>query len=187
MSERAANTMVEKKPKRNKSQDITHLTGENLHNNCSESLQPELEREQDAFVNTKFYNKDRVTEKCDEATQKNNKQFDIIAHLPQEIINLILQELWQKQCFKLLDVSKAWRDKVSAYALVWRTIEIRGDEDCSVQNIIQSLPYVCEHVVELSEVYGGLLSNALYVQIAKGGFSKLHRLYLVCTYRVIRN
>ncbi|KAI9256667.1 hypothetical protein BDA99DRAFT_539715 [Phascolomyces articulosus] len=177
MSKRAANTMVEKNPKRNKNQDITDFTDENLHNNGSEPLQPKLEREQDAFVNTRFDNKDRVTEKCNKATEKNNKQFDIIAHLSQEIVNLVLQELWQEQCFELLAVSKAWRDKVSAYASVWRTIEIRGDEDC-VKNIIRLLPYVCEHVVELSEIYGGLLSNALYAQIAKGGFSKLQRLYL---------
>ncbi|KAI9261626.1 hypothetical protein BDA99DRAFT_605478 [Phascolomyces articulosus] len=175
MSKRAANTVVEKNPKRNKSQDITHFTDENLPSNGSETLQPKLEREQD--TNIRYDNKDRVTEKCDKATQKNNKRFDIIAHLPQEIVNLIFRELWQEQCFKLLDVSKAWRDKVSAYAPVWRTIELRGDKDW-VTNIIRLLPYVCEHVVELTEINTDLLTNSLYTQIAKGGFSKLQRLYL---------
>ncbi|KAI9251382.1 hypothetical protein BDA99DRAFT_521702 [Phascolomyces articulosus] len=146
-----------------------------------------------------------LTQRREEAIQKSNERFDIIANLPYDIMTIIFQMLIpvgrfnyldSNDRFTLLEVSKTWQDIVSTYAPLWKTHKFSDADGRTIENMQMLSQHICKHVTEISSecVYSGFTdcmeSKTLFEQLSKGGFTKLQRLhiyddYVKCTPRFI--
>ncbi|KAI9247711.1 hypothetical protein BDA99DRAFT_576263 [Phascolomyces articulosus] len=112
------------------------------------------------------------------AMQKRNEPFDIIAHLPYDIINLILLQLTLGERFQFLDTSKTWRNKGCACAPAWDHIWILNGHE-SAERFVQLLPYIDQHIIELAGIdLDQSLLDTLFRQLSNGQFNRLRRCYM---------
>ncbi|KAI9272715.1 hypothetical protein BDA99DRAFT_499044 [Phascolomyces articulosus] len=114
-------------------------------------------------------------------------RFDIIHHLPLEIVTMIVLTIdTMTERFKLLDVSRTWRNKISKCSSVWSKIRIRHTngfpyKDTISPRQISLLPLVKQHIVELEIMdTNSTPLHTIYRQIAQQiHFEKLQKLSIL--------
>ncbi|KAI9247673.1 hypothetical protein BDA99DRAFT_525727 [Phascolomyces articulosus] len=147
--------------------------------------------------------RDLLIQRRDTAIIQSKKKFDIIGHLPFDLIHPTLCDLSSSSSpssltasitisshqyhrprhksnnlFILLDVSKTWRNKIIDCASLWRTISL-GDID--LENVKRWIPYIKQHIIELSIFNfkpNHVLCEMLFLQLIQGGFYQLKSLLM---------
>ncbi|KAI9272717.1 hypothetical protein BDA99DRAFT_499045 [Phascolomyces articulosus] len=110
----------------------------------------------------------------------NQNRFDIIAHIPLEIVSLIILAIDSvSDRFNLLDVSKTWRNVISECSSPWNEITINGSLVARRNKWrISLLPLINQHIIKLNlfKIKDNSLCESIYSQMAQGEFKKLEKL-----------
>ena len=108
----------------------------------------------------------------EKAIERSNQYVDIVAHLPQELLGKILDDLDPGRIWVCLKVSKIWCDKVSRCGTVWwnRVVITHTDDDKMDQAICDALPLVKNYVHDLKFLNPWSTNlNSRYLDYLKNG------------------
>ncbi|KAI9247668.1 hypothetical protein BDA99DRAFT_525719 [Phascolomyces articulosus] len=116
------------------------------------------------------------------AINKRNKRFDIFSKLPYDMIHIILSYLDIQKRFRILDVSKAWHDRVSGCSSVWSKLIVSKHTrlSSSIAKEISLITVVSHHVKSLTlmDLQDTSFFEAVLSLMENGSFTRLEELFI---------